>query len=80
MLPKLNLREAMRSISQIKALSLLAPNARPYYEGDVQDMSRSTINNTNIQASVDVKAAEFDLDFSGKVDQVELPDIYGLWY
>ena len=46
-----------------------------YYEGDVQDMSRSTINNTNIQASVDVKAAEFDLDFSGKVDQVELPDM-----
>ena len=29
MLPKLKLREAMRSISQIKALSLLAPNARP---------------------------------------------------
>ncbi|DBA91862.1 TPA: hypothetical protein ACH3X1_015996 [Trebouxia sp. C0004] len=25
-----------------------------YYEGDVQDMSRSSINNTNIQASADV--------------------------
>ena len=46
-----------------------------YYEGDVEDMARSTINNTNIQASVNVKAVEFDLDFSGKVDQVEMPDM-----
>ena len=45
------------------------------YEGDVEDMSRSTINNSNIQASVNVKAVEFDLDFSGKVDQVEMPDM-----
>ena len=38
-----------------------------YYEGDIQDMSRSIINITNIQASIDVKAAaaEFDLDFCG---------------
>ncbi|DBB01565.1 TPA: hypothetical protein ACH3X1_000213 [Trebouxia sp. C0004] len=48
-----------------------------YFKGDVQDIGRSTmmINNGNIEANVDVKATEFDLDFSGKVDQVEMPDM-----
>lgn len=36
---------------------------KEYYEVDVQDMLRSTINNTNIQASVDVKEAEFDFQW-----------------
>ena len=46
-----------------------------YYDGDVQDMARSSINNTNIQVNVDIQAKEFDLDFTGKVDQVEIPDM-----
>ena len=48
-----------------------------YFKGDVQDIGRSTmmINNGNIEANVDVKATEFHLDFSGKVDQVEMPDM-----
>ena len=46
-----------------------------YYEGDVNDMAKSSINNTSIQASVDVKAAEFDLDYIGNTDKVELPDL-----
>ena len=46
-----------------------------YYDGDVQGMARSSINSTRIQANVDIQAKEFDLDFTGKVDQVELPDM-----
>ncbi|DBA98079.1 TPA: hypothetical protein ACH3X1_014701 [Trebouxia sp. C0004] len=55
--------EAQQKLSRMRVFN-------EYYEGDVQDMSKSSINNI-----VDVKAAEFDLDFSGKVDQVELPDM-----
>ena len=32
-----------------------------YYVGDVKDMARSNINNTSIQASVEIKAAEIRL-------------------
>ena len=38
-------------------------------------MGRSTINNANIEANVGVNATEFDLDFNGKVDQVEMPNM-----
>jgi len=46
-----------------------------FYDGDKQDMAKSQVNSTSIQASVDVKATEFDLDFSGKVDEVQMPDM-----
>ena len=43
-----------------------------YYENDVQDMARSRVNSTCIDTSVDVRAKEFDLYFSGQAD---LPDM-----
>ena len=46
-----------------------------YFKGDIQDMGRSIINNTNIEANVGVNATDFDLDFNGKVDQVEMPNV-----
>ena len=45
-----------------------------YYEGDIQDMSRSIINITNIQASIDVKAAAAEFDLLTSV-AMELPDM-----
>ncbi len=49
-----------------------------YYEDDQRDMRNSMVNKTNIEASVDLRAAEFDLEISGKVDQLEIPDMdYG---
>ena len=44
-----------------------------YYAGDIKDMVRSNINNTCIEADVDVTANEFALDVSGKGDQVQTP-------
>ena len=44
-------------------------------------MARSSINNTfidtvlAIDTGVDVQAKEFDLDFSGQADQVQVPNI-----
>ena len=46
-----------------------------YYENDVQDMARSRVNSTCIDTSVDVRAKEFDLYFSGQADQVQVPDM-----
>ena len=38
-----------------------------YYENDVQDMARSRVNSTCVDTSVDVRAKEFDLYFSGRL-------------
>ena len=46
-----------------------------YYESDVKDMARSSINSTCIETGVDVRAKEFDLDFNGQADQVQVPDM-----
>ncbi|DBA91835.1 TPA: hypothetical protein ACH3X1_015972 [Trebouxia sp. C0004] len=53
-----------------------------FYEGDKKDMhvhmARSHINSTCIEASVDVTAEEFDLEFAGSVAEVSMPDLdYG---
>ena len=45
----------------------------------VKEMARSSINNTcidrGLDTGVDVQAKEFDLDFSGQADQVQVPNI-----
>ena len=46
-----------------------------FYESDIKDMARSRINNTCIETGVDVQAKEFDLDFSGQTDQVQVPNM-----
>ena len=46
-----------------------------YYESDVEDMARSRINSICIETGVNVQAKEFDLDFSGQADQVQVPNI-----
>ncbi|DBA98859.1 TPA: hypothetical protein ACH3X1_014618 [Trebouxia sp. C0004] len=49
-----------------------------FYEGDKKDMARSHINSTCIEASVDVPAEEFDLEFAGSAAEVSMPDLdYG---
>ncbi|DBA87855.1 TPA: hypothetical protein ACH3X1_004851 [Trebouxia sp. C0004] len=41
-------------------------------------MARSHITSTCIEASVDVTAEEFDLEFAGSVAEVSMPDLdYG---
>ena len=50
-------------------------------------MARSRINSTCIETGVDAQAKEFDLDFSGQADQVQVPNIdfgnlnlvHGVW-
>lgn len=46
-----------------------------YYVSDVKDMARSSINSTCIETCVDVRAKEFDLDFNGQADQVQVLDM-----
>ncbi|DBA89268.1 TPA: hypothetical protein ACH3X1_016407 [Trebouxia sp. C0004] len=48
-----------------------------YYEGDKHDMAQShmQINDASINASVEVKAKEFDLDYEGTSAEFNLPDI-----
>ena len=38
-------------------------------------MSKSSVSNSSIEATVDFKANEFNLDFTGQVDEVQMPDI-----
>ncbi|DBB01731.1 TPA: hypothetical protein ACH3X1_000355 [Trebouxia sp. C0004] len=45
---------------------------------NAEDMARSHINSTCIEASVDVTAEEFDLESAGSVAEVSMPDLeYG---
>ncbi|DBA85727.1 TPA: hypothetical protein ACH3X1_005293 [Trebouxia sp. C0004] len=48
-----------------------------YYEGDKHDMAQShmQISDTSTNASVDVNAKEFDLDYEGTSAEFNLPDI-----
>jgi len=43
-----------------------------FYDGDKQDMHGQNVDNTRIDSSVPFSAKEFDLDFTGSAEQVEL--------
>ncbi len=43
--------------------------------GDVQDMANSNIKNTSIEVDVSWKAKEFERDFGGREDDLQLSDI-----
>ncbi|DBB11857.1 TPA: hypothetical protein ACH3X3_006004 [Trebouxia sp. C0006] len=46
-----------------------------FYDGDNQDMHGQNVDNTRIDSSVPFSAKEFDLDFTGSAEQVELPNM-----
>ncbi|DBB08871.1 TPA: hypothetical protein ACH3X3_007517 [Trebouxia sp. C0006] len=46
-----------------------------FYDGDKQDMHGQNVDNTRIDSSVPFNAKEFDLDFTGSAEQVELPNM-----
>ncbi len=46
-----------------------------FYDGDKQDMHGQNVDNTRIDSSVPFSAKEFDLDFTGSAEQVELPNM-----
>ncbi|DBA98860.1 TPA: hypothetical protein ACH3X1_014619 [Trebouxia sp. C0004] len=46
-----------------------------FYDGDKQDMHGYYVDNTRIDSSVPFSAKEFDLDFRGSAEQVELPNM-----
>ncbi|DBB06417.1 TPA: hypothetical protein ACH3X1_011977 [Trebouxia sp. C0004] len=46
-----------------------------FYDGDKQDMRGQHVDNTMIHSSVPFGAKEFDLDFTGSAEQVELPNM-----
>ena len=46
-----------------------------FYDGDKQDMHGQNVDNIRIDSSVPFSAKEFDLDFTGSAEQVELPNM-----
>ena len=47
-----------------------------YYESDVKDSQHQRhLYSIQFETGVDVQAKEFDLDFSGQADQVQVPNI-----
>ena len=46
-----------------------------FYHGDKQDMRGQYVDDNRIDSSVPFSAKEFDLDFTGSAEQVELPNM-----
>ena len=46
-----------------------------FYDGDKQDMRGQYVDDSRIDSSVPFSAKEFDLDFTGSAEQVELPNM-----
>ncbi|DBA98158.1 TPA: hypothetical protein ACH3X1_014777 [Trebouxia sp. C0004] len=46
-----------------------------FYDGNKQDMRGQYVDNIRIDSSVPLGAKEFDLDFTGSAEQVELPNM-----